>query len=130
MVSPPLLGPGSNGSRVLPNSILGSAWPVPSKGRLVSAYNLHRVRMVIQQIGGFEVAYRAVVYGDGERPRHVDFKNGQVLLQALHAALPDFDTSSLSLGPLREGQGSIVFADEVELSDQQLGLLGLTNFSN
>lgn len=91
------------------------------------AHKLHRVRMVIQQIGGFEIAYRIAVYGDQEKPRHADFKNGQALLQALRAALPDFDTSSLSRASLQEGQGSIVFAGEVELSDRQLGLLGLVN---
>ena len=101
--------------------------PICSKGSLMPAYDLHHLRMVIQQIGGFEVAYRIAVYGDGEKPRHADFNSGPALLEALCAVLPDFNTTGLSLDPLHKGQGSIVFAGEVELSDRQLGLLGLIN---
>jgi hypothetical protein len=56
--------------------------------------------MVIQQIG-IEPAYRMAVYDQLEKPRHADFDNGQILSEALHAALPDFDTSNLSLDPLQ-----------------------------
>jgi hypothetical protein len=56
--------------------------------------------MVIQQIG-IEPAYRMAVYDHLEKPRHADFDNGQILSEALHAALPDFDTSNLSLDPLQ-----------------------------
>ena len=84
----------------------------------------HSLRMVIQQIG-IEPAYRVVVYGDWEKPRHVDFNSRQVLLEALRAALPAFDMATLSLDPLHEGQGSMVFAGEIEVSNRQLGLLGL-----
>lgn len=90
----------------------------------MSANDLYPLRMVIQQIG-VEPAYRVVVYGDFEKPRHADFSSGQMLLEALHAALPHFDTSDLSLDPLHEGGGSIVFASAIELNDRQLGLLGL-----
>jgi hypothetical protein len=46
--------------------------------------------MVIQQIG-IEPAHRVAVHGHLEKPRHADFDNGQILSEALHAALPDFD---------------------------------------
>ena len=92
----------------------------------MSARNLYLLRMVIQQIG---VTYRVVVYGDWDKPRHADFSSGQVLLEALHATLTDFDTSSLTFDPLRQGQGCIVFTGEIELNDRQLGLLGLAGFS-
>lgn len=82
--------------------------------------------MVIQQFT-VDTAFRVVVYGDLEKPRHADFNSGQALLEALHAALPDFDTQGLSLDPLHGGHGSIVFAGEIELSDRQLGLLGLVD---
>lgn len=84
----------------------------------------HRLRMVIQQIGS-EPAYRVVVYGDHEKPRHADFKNAQMLLEALQAALPDFDTASLSLQPLHGSQGSIVFTGEIDLNNRQLDHLRL-----
>ena len=86
---------------------------------------LHTLRMVIQQIGVKNPSYRLVVYGDWERPRHADFGTGQELARALGAALPDFAKSGLSLHPLEEGQGSIVFTGEIQLRDRQLGLLGL-----
>ena len=82
------------------------------------------LRMLIQQVG-IEPAYRVTVYGDLEKPRHADFNTAQLLLEALHAVLPEFDTSTLSLTPIQTGQGSIVFAGEVMLDKQQLGLLGL-----
>lgn len=80
--------------------------------------------MVIQQ-NAVEPAYRVVVYGDVEKPRHADFNSRQALLEALQGALPDFDTSGLSLDPLHQGKGSLVFAGEIELNDRQLGLLRL-----
>ena len=46
-------------------------------------------------------------------------------IRALSAALPDFDTASLSLDPLHRGQGSIAFTGEIELNNRQLSLLEL-----
>lgn len=86
--------------------------------------DLHSLRMVIQQLA-VNPAYRVVVYGDEEKPRHADFGSEQTLLQALHAALPHFDISSLSFDPLQQDRGSIVFAGAVELDNRQLGFLGL-----
>ncbi len=80
--------------------------------------------MVIQQIG-IEPAYRLTVYGDKEKTRHADFSSAPALLTALLTALPDFDTSGLSLDPMNTGQGSIVFTGAIDLNDRQLGLLGL-----
>lgn len=101
---------------------------VQFEDRRVRADNSHQVRMVIQQIG-FEKAYRVVIYGDSGSPQHADFNNKQALLEALRLVLPDFDTSGLCLDPLREGQGSIVFAGEIELDGQQVRLLGMTDLS-
>jgi hypothetical protein len=91
----------------------------------MAANDSHSLRMVIQQIG-LKPAYRVAVYGDLEKPRHADFNTGQILLETLQTALPDLDTSSLSLNPLQKGQGSVVFAGEIMLNERQLGLLGLT----
>lgn len=88
---------------------------------------LHALRMVIQQMGVEYPFYRLVVYGDWEKPKHADFGSQEALLQALHAALPDLDTSRLCFDPLEKGQGSIVFAREIHLHDRQLGLLGLAD---
>lgn len=81
--------------------------------------------MVIQQIRVEKPAYRLVVYGDQENPRHRDFSSEQALLDALCAAMPNFGTSELSLNPLATGQGSVVFTGEFTLNAMQLSVLGL-----
>lgn len=84
------------------------------------------LRMVIQQLSASpNIAYRLAVYGDRHQPRHTDFSNGQLLIDSLRAAIPGFDLSRLTLNPMEEGQGSIVFADEIRLSETQLSLLRL-----
>jgi hypothetical protein len=84
------------------------------------------LRVVVQQLGVFPVpSYRIIVYGDELKPRHSDFGSAAVLLEALRAVLPGFDVSKLSLNPLGEGQGSIVFDGEKLLSAEQLSALGL-----
>ena len=90
----------------------------------MTASDPRSLRMVIQQLAACP-AYRVVVYGDDEKPRHADFGSQQKLLQALRAALPYFDVSTLPLDPLRRDGGSIVFAGGVDMDDRQLGLLGL-----
>lgn len=93
----------------------------------MSESDLYLLRIVIQQIGiSDHPTYRLVVYGDCLSPRHSDFGNAQVLLEALHVTLPDFDVSKLSLNPLGDGQGSMVFVGEMKLSKTQLSLLGLS----
>lgn len=84
------------------------------------------LRVVIQQLGILATPrYRLVVYGDELRPRHSDFASAVVLLEALKAALPELDVSQLSLDPLRQGGGSIVFDGEMLFSAEQLSALGL-----
>jgi hypothetical protein len=84
------------------------------------------LRVVIQQLGVFPApSYRVIVYGDELKPRHSDFASAAALLEALRAVLPELDVSQLSLNPLREGQGSIVFNGELLLSAEQLSALGL-----
>lgn len=90
----------------------------------MSANVSHDLRMVIQQIG-MDPAYRISIYGNEQKPRHADFKDGRTLLAALETALPDFDTSGLFLDPIHSNQGSIVFTGGIKLTDRQLGLLGL-----
>lgn len=90
------------------------------------AGNLSPVRMVIQQTGISETpSYRVVVYGDELKPKHSDFSNAQILVEALRTAIPSFDLAQLTLNPLGKGRGSIVFNDEFQLSDTQLSGLGL-----
>lgn len=84
------------------------------------------LRVVIQQLGVAAMPrYRVVVYGDNQSPRHSDFLEAQILLDTLRAAIPDFDSSQLSLNPIEEGNGSMVFAGEVDLDRRQLKILGL-----
>lgn len=83
---------------------------------------LHAVRMVVQHLG-FSPACRVVVYGDDWKPSHADFANDDALLQALHDALPDFDTSLLCLDQPHESTGTILFAGGVELDRRQVQLL-------
>jgi hypothetical protein len=83
--------------------------------------------MVIQQIARPpQPVYRVVVYGDEQNSRHADFCGEQSLLETLRAAVPNFDVSKLSLYPLGEGQGSIVFVGETKLNESQLSILGLS----
>jgi hypothetical protein len=84
------------------------------------------LRVVVQQLGVFPApSYRVIVYGDELKPRHSDFSSAAVLIEALIAALPGLDVSQLSLNPLQEGQGSIVFDGEMLLTAEQLFALGL-----
>lgn len=93
----------------------------------MSGDDLYLLRMVIQQISvSPNATYRVIVYGDEQRPRHADFSNAQFLADALCAAAPAIDLSKLTLNPLEEGQGSIVFLAEMELDETQLSLLGLS----
>lgn len=93
----------------------------------MSGDDLYFLRVVIQQLSVYPNAtYRLTVYGDDRQPRHSDFSSVQVLSDALQAAIPGFDLSKLLLNPLEEGQGSIVFADEMKLNQTQLSLLGLS----
>lgn len=89
--------------------------------------NQYRLQFVVQQIGvGQFSAYRVVIYGDQQRPRHSDFQCAQDLLQRLREAIPDVEWSGISVDPMGEGQGSsIVFDRELELDTGQLKLLGL-----
>lgn len=91
----------------------------------MTAHEPRSLRLVIQQIGIQIPSYRLVVYGDEEHPRHADFDSAEALAKALCAAMPDFDLSQLTLTPLAEGHGSIVFSGEVVLSATQLVALGL-----
>jgi hypothetical protein len=84
------------------------------------------LRLVIQQLGVFPTpSHRLIVYGDEFKPRHSDFSSAAFLLEALRQAIPVFNVSHLSLNPLQEGHGSIVFDGELLLRAEQLSGLGL-----
>lgn len=84
------------------------------------------LRLAIQQLGVSEnPAYRVVVYGDDRQPRHSDFGNAHILLETLRAVIPELDLSKLTMNPMGDGQGSMVFAGEIRLTETQLSLLGL-----
>lgn len=86
----------------------------------------YMLRMVIQQLRASEdSAYRLVVYGDGQYPRHSDFTDAQILLNSVHTAIPDFDLSQIVLNPLGKGLGSMAFVGEMKLTKAQLSLLEL-----
>jgi hypothetical protein len=63
---------------------------------------------------------------DEQKPLHSEFDGSQILLDTLYSAIPDFDLSQLSLNPLEEGKGSIVFTGEVDLDKRELAILGLS----
>jgi hypothetical protein len=91
------------------------------------AFDPNPLRIVIQQLGVATMPrYRVIVYGDEQRPLHSDFDGSQILLDTLHSAIPDFDLSQLSLNPMEEGMGSIVFTGEVDLEKRGLAILGLS----
>lgn len=84
------------------------------------------VQFVVQQIGvGQFSTHRVIIYSDQQRPRHSDFQCAQVLLERLREAIPDVEWSGISVDPMGEGQGSIVFDQELKLDAGQLKLLGL-----
>jgi hypothetical protein len=91
------------------------------------AYGPNPFRIVIQQLGVAAMPrYRVIVYGDEQRPLHSDFDGSQILLDTLRSAIPDLDLSRLSLNPMEEGKGSIVFTGEVDLDKRELAILGLS----
>jgi hypothetical protein len=87
----------------------------------------HSVRLVIQHVcedGGPRSFYRLVGYSDQQTYQHSQFDSLDQLLKVLVAALPGFDASSFSQGR-GDLKTSILFATEMNLSDEQLSLLGL-----
>lgn len=84
------------------------------------------LRVVIQQLGVYPVPnYRVIAYGDDLKPMHGDFGSAALLVEGLRSAIPGFDVTQLSLQPLLEGHGSIVFDGEMLLSSEQRSALGL-----
>lgn len=86
----------------------------------------HVLRVVVQQIllSG-KARLRVVVYGSTPASGKSDFDNVSFLLSALHRAIPSFDDSKISLHRLQEGNGAVLFAEEIELDHSQLSALGL-----
>lgn len=89
--------------------------------------DLKSLRLVIQQRGTSAApSYRIVVYGDSKANRYADFGSAEILLEALCVAIPGFDVSRLVLNPIGDGQGSMVFADGMDLDERQLSALRLS----
>ena len=87
--------------------------------------NRQSLRVVVQHIGESSCgrsSYRLIGYSDAKTFEPVEFESPDDLLKILKAALPDFDAASFPKG----GQPvtSILFADDVELSEAQLAVLG------
>jgi hypothetical protein len=84
------------------------------------------LRVVIQRINSDrDVIWRLVAYG-GMRPiGFSDFHSDQGILETLQVVVPNLDTAKLSVKMSEPGADSIVFAEEMELSYQQLSALGL-----
>jgi hypothetical protein len=93
----------------------------------VAEADLKSLRLVIQQRGTSPVpSYRIIAYGDSNVNRYSDFSSAEILIEALCCAIPDFDVSRLSLNPLGEGQGSMVFVAGMDLDERQLSVLRLS----
>jgi hypothetical protein len=76
-------------------------------------------RLVVQRVGDVHrPTFRVIAYGEAGGGAHADFATLDALLDAVHAAGPDF---VLDL----RAEGSIVFAGEMALDDGQLRALGL-----
>jgi hypothetical protein len=82
--------------------------------------------MAIQQIGIEKPTFRVVVYDDWTAPRHSDFGSAEALSETLRTAIPSLELANLSLNPLGEGQGSIIYTGEIALTPSQLSILGLS----
>lgn len=87
----------------------------------------NNVRLVIQEVfnsGSGAASYRVIVYPRRPcmREEPATFASRDELLARLREALPDVDERSLAPA---ERTTQIVFARELELSDEQLKILGL-----
>ena len=92
----------------------------------MSAPHRWSLRVVIQPIGsGRELFFRVAAYGDKGPLGHSDFNSAQALLEALNAAVPDFQGAAHLLDDYRESNSHIVFSGPMVLDDSQLAILGL-----
>jgi hypothetical protein len=83
------------------------------------------IRLVIQRIGeasSRRSSYRLIGYSNRRTYQPVGFRSLDERLKALKAGLPELDTSRVQ----KEGRAvpSILFSDVVELSQEQLSILG------
>ncbi|HEY6447408.1 MAG TPA: hypothetical protein VIY53_13180 [Acidobacteriaceae bacterium] len=86
----------------------------------------HVLRVVVQQIlSDGKARLRVIVYGDTLACGKSDFENVSSLLGTLHRAIPNFDDARISLHRLDEGNGAVLFAEEMELDHSQVSVLGL-----
>jgi hypothetical protein len=86
------------------------------------------VRLVVQAVAGedsSEASYRVLVYPRRKcmRDQPATFESRRELMRRLQAAIPSITASMLT--PADEST-QIVFARELELTDAQLAILGLT----
>lgn len=84
----------------------------------------HSFRIVIQRIGfAGSTRYRILAYGESRHSAYGDFPTAERLLEAVRTAIPGFDEGRLALGDATEG--SIMFAEDMDLDETQLRILGL-----
>ena len=85
------------------------------------------LRLVIQWIregcSGRSSSYRLVVYGDGRTYRPLNFDSLDDLFKLLKAAVPEVNVSSIPRDT--QSAATILFAEDVEVSEEQLSILGL-----
>jgi hypothetical protein len=88
--------------------------------------NRESLRLVVQHVresSSSRSSYRLIGYGDEHTYQPVNFDSLDDLLKGLKEALPGFDVSRFSEG--RQSGSSILFAEELELSEAQRSKLGL-----
>jgi hypothetical protein len=87
----------------------------------------HRIRLVIQEIHDADAraaAFRVLAYPrrPGMREEPAEFSSREELLTRLRKAIPGIDARSLASS---DSWTQIIFAQDLELTDEQLALLGL-----
>ena len=98
----------------------------------MSSPNTHSLRIVVQHVREHQRSvYRLIAYG-GEAgdyiSRSTEFESLDHLVKALRSAKPDFDAKALSIRK-DAPETYIAFAEQMELNDSQLSLLGLKDGS-
>jgi hypothetical protein len=92
----------------------------------MSPTDRHALRLVVQHVwesSSARSSYRIIAYSNDRTYRPVEFESLDDLLRLLGKALPEFDVNGF---PKRQTSAtSILFADEMELTEAQLSILGL-----
>ena len=88
------------------------------------------LRLIVQRVPGnpgSSSRYRLVAYGDHGNYQPVTFDSLQKLREAFQRAIPEFKPDRLRETSEDPSASSIILAELMDLTDQQLSLLGLRN---